>query len=209
MSRRHHRAGRLIPPGQHRHRTAEVPWDGADPDGPPIVTNRDHRVRAHLSPGPTRHRGLRISLTSREKTRSPANPRAGYRTSSKTVVPAPCRDQCPLPGALLPGEYPGAGAAVRQQYERCERTLRRDGHAPPLADLDRDHLDRHRVLARPGRWPERPQLHRVLRLQPVLFPAALIVAYLVYDRTHVPPTTAPMSRLGPRPTASGRQPDLR
>jgi hypothetical protein len=49
-------------------------------------------------------------------------------------------------------------------------------------DPDRDHLDRNRVLARPGRRPEGPQLHGYFIFSLFFFPAALIVAYLVPPR---------------------------
>src|ERR1039458_311579 len=43
------------------------------------------------------------------------------------------------------------------------RTRRGGGHVRPLVDLARSHLDRDRVLARPCRRPEGPQLHRASR----------------------------------------------
>src|SRR6266516_8035142 len=69
------------------------------------------------------------------------------------------------------GNVAGADAAVRQPVRAVRVNAERGGgHVRPLVDLVCCHLDRDRVLARPGRWPKGPQLHRVLHLQPVLLP---------------------------------------
>lgn len=47
---------RLMPPRRQRHGTAEVPRGCAAPPGPLVCTNRDHRVRAHVTPVTTRPR---------------------------------------------------------------------------------------------------------------------------------------------------------
>src|SRR6266516_6464812 len=74
-------------------------------------------------------------------------------------------------GTARCGNVAGADAAVRQPVRAVRVNAERGGgHVRPLVDLVRCHLDRDRVLARPGRWPKGPQLHRVLRLQPVLLP---------------------------------------
>ena len=66
------------------------------------------------------------------------------------------------------------------------RTRRGDGDVRPLVDLVGDHLDRNRVLARPCHWPEGPQPTGHFIFSSFFFPAAIIVAYLVHDRTEDP-----------------------
>ena len=68
----------------------------------------------------------------------------------------------------LPQVTSGAVAAVGSEYERSVRT--RGGHVMLLLWICVLSLDRDRVLARPCRWPEGPQLHRVLHLQRDLLP---------------------------------------
>jgi hypothetical protein len=68
------------------------------------------------------------------------------------------------------GNVAGAGAAVRQQVRAFRANAERRWPCPSSGGSCCCHLDRDRVLARPRRWPEGPQLHRVLHLQPVLLP---------------------------------------
>jgi hypothetical protein len=68
-------------------------------------------------------------------------------------------------------------------------------HVCFVVDLDSDHLDRDRVLADPARVAGRKG-HSFIGyfiFGLFFFPAAIIVAYLVYDRTQVPPRPAAVS----------------
>src|SRR6185437_15165394 len=84
---------RLIPPGQHRHATAGVPWACAGSAGSLICTNRDRGTRAHLCRGTTRAAAFTEALRS-----------------------APPGDQPPEPGtrqrAFQTSSYPGASSEI-------------------------------------------------------------------------------------------------
>ena len=66
------------------------------------------------------------------------------------------------------------------------RTRRGDGHVRHLVDLVRSHLDRDRVLARPVAGRKGHSFIGYFIFSLFFFPAAIIVAYLVQDRTQVP-----------------------
>jgi hypothetical protein len=90
-------------------------------------------------------------------------------------------------------------APLFSRTQECSARTRGEGvrHVCLVVDLDCCDLDRYRVLARPCRRPEGPQLHRVLHLQPVLLPGR-DHRRLPRPQSHPSPTQAPGCQLVPR-----------